>query len=234
MSNDLLEIAKNELYNVEEMKDISENLIIKTALSLMKWFPGVGTFLTSTISSELQMFQNSKREKIEKILFEDDSITLDDVKDIRFIMEYINLMEVVDRLSENTKVEYLGKLFKNTVLSSEKDKYDIFKERMNKLNELSNREIEVMYYLYESQYNITAEPFGTHGNETPDDKKLRIWETFLQFAKNHGYSNEDAEAIIAGASRTGFCKIKYLNVKSKTKIIYLLTNEYFRLIDQIK
>nr|DAI48099.1 MAG TPA: hypothetical protein [Caudoviricetes sp.] len=231
--NDLLESKKDELHNIEELKDISENPVIKTAASLINLFPGAGAFITSTVSGGLKMFENKKREEIEKIIFDDGTITLDDVKDVRFIMEYIRLMEVVDRLSENKKVKYMGRLFKNAVLSNEDNKYDIFDERLHKFDQLSNREIEVMYYLYESQYNIEREPFGTYGEETPDDKRLRIWKTFLEFAKKHGYHKKLAEEIIAGTTRTGFCKIQYLNVTDKTKVIYLLTGEYFKFVKQI-
>lgn len=228
--NELFESEKNSLRNAEEVADIADNPVVKTAASLINLFPGAGTAITSMISGGLEMFQKEKREKIQRIIFEDGTITLDDIKDVRFIMEYVKLLDVVDRLSTNTKVEYLGKLFKNSVLSDEEDKYDLFEERMNKFNELSNREIEVLYYLYCVQKDLAGVSFP---KDTPDDKRLRIWSMFLEIAEEHGYKKWESESIIAGTTRTGFCKLQYLNTKEKNKIIYSVTGEYFNFIEMI-
>lgn len=106
-----LEKAKKKLCNIENTKDRLESPIGKIISSFVDEFPILGVIKTIAETS-LNSFQEQKREELCNIIFSDNRITEKMVKDVSFIMEFYKLIEVVDRLSTNTKVEYLGKLFK--------------------------------------------------------------------------------------------------------------------------
>lgn len=227
-----LEDVKLSLMNSEDIQDIAENPVCKMVFSLVSKFPALGALVESATQNSLMMFQEKKREELCEIIFSDGKITKDMVKDVRFIMEFEKLLDTVNRLTTNTKVEYLGKLFRNAVLSGEESEYDKFEERLSRFNELSNREIEMLYLMYGCQRDGAAITFP---KENMNGKLLRIWEDFVKIAsKKYGVSKGEVESVISGITRTGFCKPYYAEIEGKSKIIYRVTDSYSEFLEDVK
>lgn len=230
--NEEFQDVKNSLETLDDVKDISNNPVVKSLISLVSLIPGMGTFANSAIAEKVSMFQKEKREKLIDIIFSDRTITQEQVSDVQFIMEFAKLIDVIDRLSTNTKVEYLGKLFKNSMLSNDDDKFDRFEEYLYRFNELSNREIEILYLMYGCQKDWSK---LLYPNENADAKKFRIWSDFKKLAsEKFNISKGEVDTIVAGIVRTGFCKPYFVSLAKTSEIIYRATSDFSEFVDLVK
>lgn len=230
--NEEFQDVKNSLETLDDVKDISNNPVVKSLISLVSLIPGMGTFANSAIAEKVSMFQKEKREKLIDIIFSDGTITQEQVSDVQFIMEFAKLIDVIDRLSTNTKVEYLGKLFKNSMLSNDDDKFDRFEEYLYRFNELSNREIEILYLMYGCQKDWSK---LLYPNENADAKKFRIWSDFKKLAsEKFNISKGEVDTIVAGIVRTGFCKPYFVSLAKTSEIIYRATSDFSEFVDLVK
>ena len=80
--NEEFQNAKYSLETVDDIKDISNNPVVKSLISLVSLIPGMGTFANSAIAEKVNMFQKEKREKLINIIFSDGSITQEQVSDV--------------------------------------------------------------------------------------------------------------------------------------------------------
>lgn len=230
--NEEFQDVKYSLETLDDVKDISNNPVVKSLISLVSLIPGMGTFANSAIAEKVNMFQKEKREKLIDIIFSDGTITQEQVSDVQFIMEFAKLLDVIDRLSTNTKVEYLGKLFKNSMLSNDDDKFDRFEEYLYRFNELSNREIEILYLLYGCQKDWSK---LSYPNENADAKKFRIWCDFKKLAsEKFNISKGEVDTIVAGIVRTGFCKPYFVSLAKTSEIIYRATSDFSEFVNLVK
>lgn len=230
--NEEFQDVKYSLETLDDVKDISNNPVVKSLISVVSLIPGMGTFANSAIAEKVSMFQKEKREKLIDIIFSDGTITQEQVSDVQFIMEFAKLLDVIDRLSTNTKVEYLGKLFKNSMLSNDDDKFDRFEEYLYRFNELSNREIEILYLLYGCQKDWSKLPYP---NGNADAKKFKIWSEFKKLAsEKFNMSKGEVDTVVAGIVRTGFCKPYFVSLAKTSEIIYRATSDFAEFVDLVK
>lgn len=225
--NPELEKTKKQLHRSEKAQDIVESPIF----SLIDEFPILGVIKTMTESS-LNSFQQKKREELCNIIFSDNKITEEMVKDVSFIMEFYKLIEVVDRLSTNTKIKYLGKLFKNTVLLETENKYDSFNEYLYRFKEMSEREIEILYKLYEEMKSIKLEELVTVESQQEMERK---WKEFRTKATNH-FSIDQAVllSILTGIQRTGFCSLEVIHFAGGDMSVFVTTKYFIDFMELIK
>ena len=183
--------------------------------------------------SSLNSFQQKKRKELCNVIFSDNKITQEMVKDVSFIMEFYKLIEVVDRLSTNTKVEYLGKLFKNTVLSETENKYDNFNEYLYRFKEMSEREIEVLYMLYEEEIEFIN--IGEMITDANYQEMARIWREFRIKAINHFFIDEAVlKSILIGIQRTGFCSLETIHLAGGDLSVFTVTKYFIDFVELIK
>ena len=90
--NEKLEMAKNSLYNANEIKDIKENPVVESVLlAPIKAIPVLGDLIDSSTNKLLNDFQQKKEQELLDVILQDDhSITSEMVNDVEFI---INLHE---------------------------------------------------------------------------------------------------------------------------------------------
>lgn len=225
MQNPELEKIKKQLHRAEKTQEIVESPISKVVFSLIEKFPILATAINVTTKDSLNKFQEQKREELCNIIFSDNKITEEMVKEVSFIVEFYKLIEVVDRLSTNTKVEYLGKLFKNTVLSETENKYDSFNEYLYRFKEMSEREIEILYMLYEEMKSIKLGELITVESQQEMGKN---WKEFRTKATNY-FSIDQAVllSILSGIQRTGFCSLEVIHFAGGDMSVFVVT-KYFR------
>ena len=120
--NEKLEMAKNSLYNANEIKDI-------------KAIPVLGDLIDSSTNKLLNDFQQKKEQELLDVILQDDhSITSEMVNDVEFIINFARAKEAVQRLATTDKVEYFGNLIRNGYLQGKHIDGSIFDEYIHILN----------------------------------------------------------------------------------------------------
>lgn len=140
---DKIDDIKNDLKNVNELKDIKGNPIVQSVLlSSLKSIPVIGDMIDSTTEVLLNEFQEKKEQELIDIIFSDtNNITTEMVNDVEFIVNFNKTLEAVRRLATNDKVKFFGNLIKNGYLMDERIENNVFEEYLDILNTLSYREI---------------------------------------------------------------------------------------------
>lgn len=223
--------TKKQLHRIEKTQDIAESPVGQIIFALIDEFPILGVIKTIA-EGTLNSFQEKKRKELCNIIFSDNKITEEMVKDVSFIMEFYKLIEVVDRLSTNTKIKYLGKLFKNTVLLETENKYDSFNEYLYRFKEMSEREIEILYKLYEEMKSIKLEELVTVESQQEMERK---WKEFRTKATNH-FSIDQAVllSILTGIQRTGFCSLEVIHFAGGDMSVFVTTKYFIDFMELIK
>ena len=161
--NEKLEMAKNSLYNANEIKDIKENPVVESVLlAPIKAIPVLGDLIDSSTNKLLNDFQQKKEQELLDVILQDDhSITSEMVNDVEFIINFARAKEAVQRLATTDKVEYFGNLIRNGYLQGKHIDGSIFDEYIHILNTMSYREIQ---YLVE--YKKYCEDSSKRGKST--------------------------------------------------------------------
>ncbi len=209
-SNDVLEKAKDELYNINKIQEYKDKPGWQaTVFSIIKTFPVLGEWAYKSFENSILDLQKSKREILLNVIFSDSAqVTSDMVKDVEFLMNFMKTLEAVNRLSNNDKVVYFGSLLKNGYLSGNKIDDSFFEECLYALNTLSYRQINILIelYLFEKTY-IDGNEFDSHGKKQELLPRSKNWNVFIESACNK--CNIDTEILIGllySISKTGFCK----------------------------
>ena len=191
MVNELIELNKRELYNLEQLKNIKDNpVVIATIFSVIKSVPIIGDLIDSSIEYTLTEFQQKKRDQLlEIILSSDIHITSEAVNDVEFIVNFAKTLGVVNKLATNDKVKYFANLLKNTYFMNNSINADTYDEYLNILEDISFREIQYLCYLY----NYSK------------DKNIKRWGSFKEsFSKNFSIDKKLIYPIYYRLKRTGF------------------------------
>lgn len=171
------ENIKQSVINAEHIKDIWRNPVVIALLSGIKRIPILSDIINNTIAVEIERHQKKKIEDLLNEILRDSSITQDMVEDVDVIMEFAKAVDVVNRLRTNQKVKYIAKLFVNTIKEDDRN-YDEFEEFLQKIGDLSFRELDLLIRLY----MITEEEkikIYNKGNEGKGFSPKRVWDKFL-------------------------------------------------------
>lgn len=190
-------------------------------------------------------------ERKEGILFEaiikDDKITLKDIQDVKVIIEFIKLYKVAMHVTNNEKLQFLGNLFRNSVLDDEQNtnKYEEYEEFLERINMLSYRELQILAYLRKCgdkvPHIINVTPDVQEENEEQNKyistqvDQAEAWKYFKNNCVNELKLDYDIIfSILVGTERSGFCfHWDELYPGGSNKVFY--TTTYFeRFIDKIK
>ncbi len=226
--------VKSELYNLEQMQDINNNPAVKTTImAITKSVPIFNTLIDSFIETYLTRFQQKKRDELLDIILSDSqNITLEKVNDVEFIMNFSKILEAVNRLSTNEKVEYFANVIKNGYFSEEKISNNEFDEYFFALSTLSYRQINILIDFYYHDKNFCK------NNDEESKNKLQgrseHWDKFInEVTLKYSVSEDDVVSILSSISRTGFCKeITGATYNYKGGIFYI-TNSCERFVKMI-
>ena len=86
---------------------------------------------------------------LDEILKNDIELCTVDVNDVEFIMNFKKTLDAVNRLSNNDKIKYFANLLRNGYMKKEKISNDEYEEFLRILNDLSYREINYIFFLYD-------------------------------------------------------------------------------------
>lgn len=224
--NEEFEIAKSESNATAEIKDIWENPVVKFLLQFIPIPAGAD----SAVGKAFEVYQRKKQEQLFEIILEDDTITIDDVKDIECIMEFAKTMEVINRLIRNDKIKYLAYLLKNSI-KDKKRNIDEFEELLSKFSTLSVREIELLHLLYEAENKKMLKD----QNGQMVFNKNESWKAFMDEVKLiYGLNESEIISKMLGIMRTGFCICEWKANLSDTGIVVYTTPEYRNFLSKIQ
>lgn len=238
--NEEFEIAKAEMKNAEMYNDILNNPVIQTLLCGIKSIPIISDLVINTISVAVEAHQRKKLQKLMTLIIEDNTITEEMVNDVDVIMEFAKMVDVVNRLRTSQKIEYLANLFKNMVKDSDRD-YDEYEEYLQKLNDLSWRELELLFLLEEAvQSNLieTVNTVNSNGEvfeESEGYNAEKVWDSFLKLSKESTELEEGMiTSIISGTMRSGFVQHISILYPGTAVTVYVTTTYFRRLLERIK
>lgn len=200
--NNEFEIAKKSLEDIKTLNDIWEHPAVKMIYGALNIIPPIAGALDATISKKLENYQKEKQQKLCEIIFQDNSITLEDVKNVEIIMEYARMLDVVNRLATNEKLVYIANLFKKSVPNMIcHDGVAEFEEYLYRLDYISYREIDLLYILYGCEKDAL-----NYENEKVS-KMEKAWQMFKDLAcDKYKVSEKMIIAMMSGLVTTGFCR----------------------------
>lgn len=180
--NEKLEMEILDYNNLKELEDIGKNPVIQTLLSLI---PGISDGVKAAIEMKIYETQKKKIETVCDLIFTDINVTSDMLMNVDFIIEFLKMIDVVNKLSSNEKIKYIAKLFRSSFIESPDYNTSEFEEFLYRINDLSLREIDILVDLYNNFDNI--------------EKFYKI--EMDKFMLNRATVN----SILSGISRSGFC-----------------------------
>lgn len=164
----------------------NSHLVDGGIMTLIRGFPIIGDLInTNTVKTLNNMQEMKQKELMDVILSDKELITSEKVNNIEFIMEFIKMIEVVNKLASNEKVVYIANLFRSSFIETNNYNTSEFEEYLFRLNDLSLREINILVDLYNNSFEL---------------------ERFYKISEEkHGLNKETINAILSSITRSGFC-----------------------------
>lgn len=211
-----------EYKNTLMLHDVWKNPVVQCLYKALNLLPSPADVLVEgSIEFMLTHFQNAKEEELLDRIFSDNYITMEDLQDVQFILDFAKILAAVRRLSSNKKVVYMANLFKYYHHGQQKST-DEFEEYLRRIEELSNRELEILAFLYHCEFRV---PRIQPTNEIDQKAVYNLFEK--EAPSEFNLSLDDILSILVGVTRSGFCSYWGVNYPGRIKNIYYIT-EYFR------
>lgn len=239
MSNQELEKQVKKLDNVDRSIDRLNHPIAKILLGGLGIIPMVGSMIGAGIDASLIDYLKKEQEqrllRIIELIISDENITSDMVKDIKEIMSFAKMLDVVRRLITNEKLDYLGRLYKNLIIQNEKN-YNEYEEYLRRLDELSFREIEILHILDElglviEDLNDSKQKEDGSFEEERHHRVVQIESKWLKFQdiilQRFQIDSLDLQGYMQSISRSGFCvQYKVIDMPIRANNIFAVTQYY--------
>lgn len=203
-----MEDSLTEYELAENLNDIYRNPVSAglkgAAIGLAEAIPMLGTVLGNAVDQGLEYFQNAKKKQLIDSILENKSYILPEQIDaVPFIVEFARTQEVINRLANSRKIQYICNLFNNYFIrESHGEDVDIFEEYLGQIQLLSYREIELLVYLYQQEKKLTHE----HGLDAFERHKAACGCLRDMAKANMNLSAAELEGIMTSISKSGFCK----------------------------
>lgn len=214
---------------IKNLNSLWNKPVLKMIRSLFNIFPmPLNKLVDSSIEEMFRNFQSSKDEELCELIFSDESVTLDDVKDATFITDFARSLSAVRRLSTNKKVVYIANLFRNYHSSGVNEEIDEFEEFLSRLEDLSYRELKILAYLCDCENKVP------HIEPDKAVDQLATWDYFEKTAsKEFDLIINDVKSIVAGTVRSGFCNSFGITRPGHIKSVYYVTDYYKKFLNKI-
>lgn len=227
------ELEKNisEYKKIEKWDKLLTNPLTKILINNV--CPFIAPGLDSAINEKLQKKQFERLAEICDIIISDDNVTTKKIEDVEDILSFAKMYDVARKLITNDKVDYLARLYKNLIVSEDKN-YDVYEEYLQRLGELSFKELEILHILDKVDLvieDLRMSPREPVNEEIQQKRVLEIEKKWIEFQENilciFGIDRLDLEGYMMGISRSGFCvKFNVFQTPKRTNSIYGVTNYY--------
>lgn len=225
------ELIMTEYKNSQEFKDIIDNPVVETLLTISSIIPGAN-LAAITLRKFISNHEKKKMYDFLNCIANDNGVTMDDVKHYEVIMAFIKTLEAVNTLTRREKIIQYANMFSEFAKKEKRTDEDVdeYDELLNQFNQLSLREIELLHNLQK----IEAE--NTLKNSTNDVVTYyeKSWDAFIEFY-NKEYTYSDLVSIMSGISRTGFCVCDWSTKWNRdNSLVVYTTSRFLKLKDYIK
>lgn len=201
----------------DALKALEENTLVVTTKEVVKSVPGAGTvvaaadtFLSNMLHKKIEA---NRRQLLECLKAASPNYTIHSVSKEEFIVDFMNLRDVTDRLRSNEKIQFMANLFVSTHCGEAGYDLDEYDEMLERMNRLSLREIKLLCLLH--KYGETTEEF------------------YGQAGKEFGLDKEVINNILSSMTQSGFCKEKVGTYLGYTGNVYYTTELYARFLQLI-
>lgn len=188
------EIAKAQLRTADTIVDNNSNPAVRSMINAIKaTVPFIGDLIDESLCAAFEDNQKKKRKQLLDIILSDkQSITPDMVNDVEFIVNFTRVLEAVNRLARNEKIRYFANLIKNGYLVNKASKIsnDEFEEYFNEISRLSFRELEYLAFFWRFAVN--------HGGGIA----AYNWKSFSE-EFNEKYNGQDPRSVYRKLIKTG-------------------------------
>lgn len=228
-----------EKYNkINKIDAAVHNPIVKSFLSTVtNYIPFIGEWAIEEIDASISKYQEQKRKKICEIIFESpELITIDKVQDADFIIAFARLLDTVNRLNSNKKIEYLANLFKNTFVLCEVNKINEFEEGLSRLSDLSEREMEILMVMNDTEYAFYEDYwYGETPQALTHEFFQKSWEhTLTVCVSRFELSKPTMTNMISSLTRTGFIDTIDIMRSGSSSKVYLVSHYFKRFLTMIR
>ncbi len=207
--------VKKELINA---KKIYNSPITKNIMSVFRTIMPLGDVIDTNINEVVNNFIKQKQEIfLNEILKNDIELCTVDVNDVEFIMNFKKTLDAVNRLSNNDKIKYFANLLKNGYMKKEKISNDEYEEILRLLNNLSYREINYIFFLYDFE------------NKNDKENKNYWYDFMSEFEKIFQINRYESYEIYKRIANTGII-CEELKLESKTLTEKSNSEEYDELL----
>lgn len=232
--NEKIEADIISLENSEHLYDIYNNPAVQGLLgAIFGLVPGGKDAVDAAFMQSFETFQKKKLAELFDVIMEDQSITVEDVKDVTVILEFAKLINVTNHLSKNGKIKYLGNLMRYSISEIKDGNVDEFEERLNKLEILSEREILLLETLYKCEDEKGE--LNRPENRLSSSEVKEAWKLFKRTCvKEFGMNDTDITAAMFSVMRTGFCIGEWsAGLSNPGTVVFYTTPEYHRFREKI-
>lgn len=230
--NKNFEETKATVVNAEKLNDIWNNPVTQILVSGVSSIPVMGDIVVNTIGNAIEVHQRIKIQELLELILLDGTITENMINNVDVIMEFARLVDVVNKLRTNQKIEYLANLFKNTIKENEKE-FDEYEEFLQKMNDLSYRELELLFLLEDSLQKNTIQT--TNSDEVGNGfKPEMVWKCFLENVKDKiGLDDGVATSLVSGTMRSGFVQHISISYPGTSQTVFITTPYFRRFLEKI-
>ena len=204
---------KNEIIYAEKIFD---SKIYKNIMSVYRTIIPFGDLIDTNINEIVNDFMKKKHEEFLSEILKS-NLSMVDVKDVEFIMNFKKTLDAVNRLSNNDKVKYFANLLKNSYMNDIKILNDEYEEMLRILGNMSYREINYLLFLYkfEQENDLTKDVY---------------WYSFMAaFEKKFEINRYKSYEIYKRLGNTGLI-CEELKLESKTVTEHSNNEEYNELL----
>lgn len=148
---------KDEIIYAEKIFD---SKIYKNIMSVYRTIIPFGDLIDTNINEIVNDFMKKKHEEFLSEILKS-NLSMVDVKDVEFIMNFKKTLDAVNRLSKNDKVKYFANLLKNSYMNDIKILNDEYEEMLRILGNMSYRKINYLLFLYkfEQENDLTKDGY---------------------------------------------------------------------------
>ncbi|CDT91524.1 hypothetical protein [Vibrio coralliirubri] len=157
----------------------------------------IGKVVANAVAGKgVEIYKNHKREKLLNALEEGDlSVDSNQLQKDEFIASYLATERALERSISVAKVDALTSMFYRGVESQKLfEQYDVYQEVLSIVTDLSERELHLMYHLYQ---------FSEQTNNSSSDSDDLAKQQHEYLADKLGISREMVKAMLVRLRRTG-------------------------------
>jgi hypothetical protein len=209
------------------LREYNENSILRGLIQIIPYASMIDTVLTSAYNNILV---ERSRTFFEELGAGNIELTQEIIESEDFLHAYFATYKAAIYSKQREKIRFLARLLKNGLTTSLLNKADEYDDYLQILDELSIREITILFILSEYEKKNPIKD-----NETEVNRTSRYWSDFIKETTNLLHINEnELKGILSRISRSG-CFVEITGTFwNYTGGQGLLTDVYYKLMDLIE